>query len=313
MRAVLLGTPSFAVPALQMLLDHSYDVCGVFTQPDRPSGRGQKLQPSPVKILAQARGIQVFQPEKIRKEENRAIIEALQPDFVVSAAYGQIIPGWLLRSARIAPVNIHASLLPRYRGAAPIAWAILNGDAVTGVTIMRMEETLDTGPILLQQEVPIPLTITTGELSSELSTIGAKLLIQALDELRKSTITPLVQDESKVTWAPRVTKEMGQIIWEKRAPDIHNQIRAMNPWPVAYTAFRGERLHVWRSIPANRISNSSAAPRTFLGLTQEGISVQCGEGTILELLEVQRPGKSRVSGRDFASGARLHVGEPIFS
>ncbi len=313
MRVVFLGTPSFAVPALQMLLDHSYEVCGVFTQPDRPSGRGQKLQSSPVKVLALAKGIQVFQPEKIRNEGNRTILEGLRPDFVVAAAYGQIIPGWLLQSARIAPVNIHASLLPRYRGAAPISWAIFNGDAVTGVTIMRMEETLDTGPMLLQQEVPIPLTITTGELSNELSVIGAKMLIQALEGLQKNTITPLVQNESKVTWAPRITKEIAQILWEKRSLDIHNQIRALNPWPVAYTAFRGERLHVWRSMPVKRMSDFPAVPRTFLGVTQEGINVQCGEGTILELLEVQRPGKSRVSGREFASGARLHVGELIFS
>jgi methionyl-tRNA formyltransferase len=312
MRVVFLGTPTFAVPSLRMLLEHSCEICGVFTQPDRPSGRGQKLQPGPVKVLARERGIPVFQPEKIRNEENRSILEKLQPDFVVAVAYGQIIPGWLLQSARRAPINVHASLLPRYRGAAPIPWAILNGDTVTGITTMLMHETLDSGPILLQQEVPIPLAKTSGELSTELSVIGANLLIRTLDGLQNNTIIPTAQDESRISWAPRITKEMAPISWEKRALDIHNRIRAMNPWPVAYTAFRDERLRILRSLPASGIFVSSAVPGTFLGLSHDGICVQCGEGTVLDLLEVQKPAKGRASGRDFASGARLHVGELIF-
>jgi len=312
MRVVFLGTPTFAVPAFLKLLENSYEICGVFTQPDRPAGRGQKLQPGPIKILAQARGIPVFQPEKIRLEENRSILEGLRPDFVIVAAYGQILPGWLLRAARLAPINIHASLLPHYRGAAPVPWAIINGDTVSGVTTMVVREKLDSGPILMQQEVPIPLTRTAGELAEELSRIGAGLLIQTLDAWQRNSLKPVAQDESKVSWAPRITKAMARISWEKPALEIHNQIRGMNPWPVAYSDFRGERLHIWRSLPESPTSNSPATPGTFLGLSQEAARVQCGAGTVLNLLEVQMPAKYRVTGREFASGAHLRVDEPIF-
>ena len=311
MRVVFLGTPEFAVPALRVLLDHAYEVCAVFTQPDRPSGRGQKLRPSPVKVLAQSRGIPVFEPERIRNEDNRAILERLQPDFIVVAAYGQILPGWLLQSARIAPLNIHGSLLPRYRGAAPIPWAILNGDRFTGVTTMVIHEKLDSGPVLLQQEIQIPMTMTTGELMLEISAAGANLLKKTLDGLERHTITPIQQDESLVTWAPRLTKEMARISWNNPAIRTHNQVRAMNPWPVAHTVFQGEHLQIWRSLPEEHQSDSNASPGTFLGYSGDAIRVQCGEGTVLNLLEVQLPAKTKVTGREFASGARLRPGQFI--
>jgi methionyl-tRNA formyltransferase len=309
MRVVFLGTPEFAVPALQKLLENSYNVCGVFTQPDRPSGRGQKLQASPVKVLAQAQGIPVFQPERIRQDDNRGIFESLQPDFIVVVAYGQILPGWLLDSARIAPINIHASLLPRYRGAAPIAWAIMNGETETGVTTMIMREKLDSGPVLLQQKVPIADRITAGELSKELSEMGANLLIQTLDAWRREELRPAEQEESLVTWAPRLTKAIAHISWEMRARELHNLIRGLNPWPVAYTEFRGERLHVWRSSLCERSAQSTTG--AFLGLSDDGILVQCGDGAILNLLEMQLPGKARITGRQFVNGARLHIGDLI--
>ncbi len=312
MRVVFLGTPTFAVPTLQKLIENSYDVCGVFTQPDRPSGRGQKLQQSPIKHLALEKGIPMFQPDRIRNEENREIFVTLQPDFIVTAAYGQILPGWLLRSARIATVNVHASLLPRYRGASPIAAAILNGDTVTGITTMVMEEALDAGPILLQRPIQIPSTSTTGDLTAQLSEIGGEVLVQTLDALRSNSIQPIPQDESQVTWAPRITKEMARISWEKDSLAIHNQIRAMNPWPIASSDFRGESLLFWRSIPGNSSAVPAKPPGTFLKPSDGGICIQCGEGTVLEVLEVQRPGKSRVKGRDFANGARLRAGELIF-
>jgi methionyl-tRNA formyltransferase len=311
MRVVFLGTPEFAVPALRVLLDNEYEVCAVFTQPDRPSGRGQKLHPSPVKVLAQSRGIPVFQPERIRNEENRPILEGFRPDFVVVAAYGQILPGWLLQSARIAPVNIHGSLLPRYRGAAPIPWAILNGDRSTGVTTMVIAEKLDSGPILLQQEIPIPLAMTTGELILKISVAGANLLRRTLDGLQQNTITPVPQDESLVTWAPRLTKAMAQISWDNPAWQIHNQVRAMNPWPVARTLFQGEHLRIWRSLPEEHQSDSNAPPGTFLGYFGDAIRVQCGGGTVLNLLEIQLPAKVKVTGREFASGARLRQGQML--
>jgi methionyl-tRNA formyltransferase len=312
MRVVFLGTPSFAVPALQKLIEHSYEICGVFTQPDRPSGRGQKLQASPIKTLALKYGLQVYQPDRIRNDENRGIFEKLCPDFVITTAYGQILPLWILQSARLATVNIHASLLPKYRGASPIARAILNGDEFTGITTMMMEESLDSGPILLQQSVEIPFTITTGELTETLSVVGANLLLQTLAGLKNGSIQPSIQDESQVSWAPRITKEMAPISWEKRSLDIHNQIRAMNPWPVASTRFQGEPIFLWRSCPGNDPCGSRQKPGAFIALSDSGILIECGNGSILEILEVQRPGKSRVSGRDFANGARLHAGEFIF-
>jgi methionyl-tRNA formyltransferase len=311
MRVIFIGTPEFAVPPLQALLEHSYEICGVFTQPDRPSGRGHKLQASPVKILAQSRNIPVFQPEKIRLEENRPSIESLAPDFVVVAAYGQILPGWLLQAARIATINIHASLLPKYRGAAPIARSILNGDSMTGVTTMLMVEKLDAGPVLLQREVPISLTITMGELTNELSLAGASLLIETLAGMRKSAITPVGQDETLVSWAPRISKESANIPWEKNSLSIHNHIRAMNPWPGAYAEYRGERLIVWRSLPENQLEQENT-PGAFLGISGQGIRVQCGQGTVLNLLELQAPAKKKVAGREFINGIRLRAGEMLF-
>jgi methionyl-tRNA formyltransferase len=307
MRVVFLGTPEFAVPALRKLLESSYEVCGVFTQPDRPAGRGHKLQPTPVKTLAEMQGIPVFQPAKIRLEENRSIFQKLHPDFIVVVAYGQILPGWLLQSARIAPINIHASLLPRYRGAAPIAWAIIKGETATGVSTTVMQEKLDAGPVLLQREIPIPLTMTAGELSDELAEMGAGLLIRTLDLMQQNGVSAVQQDESLVTWAPRITKDISRISWEKRASELHDLIRGLNPWPVANAQFRGERLQIWRSYPGSY--EPQGAPGTYLGLSEDGIRVQCGEGTVLNLMEVQLPGKTRITGKQFTSGAHLRVGD----
>jgi methionyl-tRNA formyltransferase len=313
MRVVFLGTPTFAVPAFQILLQNSYEICGVFTQPDRPVGRGHKLQPGPIKLLAEEHGIPVYQPARIRDEENCQIFECLRPDFLVVAAYGQILPDWILKSARIAPVNVHASMLPRYRGAAPIVWAVLNGDTVTGVTIMLMTEGLDSGSICMQQEIPIAQNQTAGELSTEVAEVGARLLIKALDGLQKGILAPVAQDEDKVCWAPRITKEMSTIDWQKRALEIHNQIRGLNPWPVAQTRFRGDTLRIWKSLADSRSANNSIKHGTFLSHTKDGIHVQCGNGSVLEILEVQLPGKAKISGRAFANGARLNPGELIFN
>jgi methionyl-tRNA formyltransferase len=309
MRIVFLGTPKFAIPSLRKLLEHSHTVCAVFTQPDRPVGRGHKLQAGPVKELALARGIPLYQPEKIRLEENRPIFEELGADFIVVAAYGQILPGWLLQAAKFAPVNVHASLLPSYRGASPIAWAVINGDAVSGVTTMLMRDKLDAGPILLHQEIPIPLTRTTGELTEDLAEIGADLLIRTIDSW--GTITPMEQDETRVSWAPRITKASAQISWQKPALQIHNQVRGMNPWPVAWSEFRGERLQIWRTDAGTDPSGLLGNPGTFLGLSQNAALVECGDRSVLRLLEVQLPAKSRVTGRQFASGVRLNPGDTI--
>jgi len=309
MRVLFLGTPVFAVPSLQILIENSYEVCGVFTQPDRPAGRGNNLQPSPVKMLAETHGLPVLQPEKLNTEETRVIMESLNPDIIVTAAYGQIIPGWMLRYSKFFPVNVHASLLPKYRGAAPIARAILNGDTVAGVTTMVMEESLDAGGMLLREEIPVPIEVTTGELTALLAAIGARLLLRTLEGLRDNTLIPEPQDESLVTWAPRITKDHAAVDWKKPALAIHNQIRAMNPWPAAHTGFRDEKISLWRSLPLQ--SEGGAPPGTILGTVTNALSVQCGEGTILGILEAQRPGKKRINGREFASGARLQPGERL--
>jgi methionyl-tRNA formyltransferase len=312
MRVVFLGTPQLAVPPLKSLLDHSYDIRGVFTQPDRPSGRGHKTKPGPVKIFAEAQGIPVFQPEKIRSEENREIMNSLSPDFLVVAAYGQILPVWLLQAARLAPLNVHFSLLPHYRGAAPVAHAILNGDSITGITIMIMQQALDSGPILMQREIPISSTATAGELESELSQLGAGLLIETMDKYLKDAVRPIPQDEKKATWAHRLSRDITRIVWNENALQIHNRIRAMNPWPGAHTICRGERLHLWRSNPETGNHEFGGVPGTFLGVSPKGLRVQCGEGSVLEILEIQKPSKRRVTGREFASGARPHPNERLF-
>jgi len=303
MRVLYLGTPEFAVVSLHALLDAGYDVCGVFTQPDRPAGRGQRLHAPPVKDLAAAHGLPVFQPEKLRAEENRAIVENLNPDVIVAAAYGQLVPTWMLRLSRLFPVNIHTSLLPRWRGAAPFERAILNGDPVGGVTTMVMDESLDAGGILLSEEVPISIETTAGELTETLANVGARLLIRTLAGLRSGGLTPTPQDETLVTWAPKITKAEAAISWELPAVDIHNRIRALNPRPGAVIDFHGEKISLWRSLPVEGTADIPAG--TVIGVAGNALRIACGGGTAIDIFEMQRPGRKRINGREFASGARL--------
>jgi methionyl-tRNA formyltransferase len=312
MRVIFMGTPETAVPPLKKLLDHSYEVAAVFTQPDRPSGRGHKLQPSPVKIFARENGLRVFQPEKIRDQESREIFDNLQPDFIVVAAYGQILPSWVLESARLAPLNIHFSLLPMYRGAAPVARAILNGDAITGTTIMIMQSELDAGPILKQAELSITPTATTGEIEAELSETGSELLIETMQAYAANTVHPVRQEEEKVTWAARIVKEDARIDWNENANRIHNRIRAMNPRPGAFTFFRRQQVHIWSSLPESEKPDSPGFPGEFLGIDKGNLRIQCGEGSVLQILELQKPSKRRINGREFASGVHWAGSELLF-
>jgi methionyl-tRNA formyltransferase len=312
MRVVFMGTPEFAVSSLRALLTSQYEVAAVFTQPDRPAGRGKQVQPPPVKQEAVRAGIPVFQPEKVRLEENRPLLERLAPDFLVVVAFGQILPGWLLRLPRIAPVNVHGSLLPKYRGAAPVAWAILNGDTVTGITTMLMDEGMDTGPMLLKREVPIPDEATSGELTLEMARVGAALLLPTLDGLVAGSLNPTPQDPAEASLAPRIRKEMGQIDWGHTAAALHNRVRALHPWPLAFTTFRGQKLQVLRTAPATGYAAATpAADGTFLGTTGRGMLVACGRGSRIELLEVQMESRKPVSGREFAAGARISPGERV--
>lgn len=244
MRVIFLGTPEFAVPSLKALLGSDYEVCAVFTQPDRPAGRGQKAQASAIKTFARVAGIPVFQPEKIRGPENQPLLASLQPDFVVVVAYGQILPLWLLQLPRMGCVNVHGSLLPHYRGAAPVTWAILNGEMVSGVTTMLMDEHLDTGPMLLKKEVEVTATMTAGELAGRLAIVGAELLIPTLAGLASGDLKPIPQDDSLASLAPRITKEMGLIAWNRDARCIHNQIQGSihGPWRIRSAGAKGSRL-----------------------------------------------------------------------
>jgi methionyl-tRNA formyltransferase len=222
------------------------------------------------------------------------------------------IPGWLLNAARLAPLNIHFSLLPKYRGAAPIAHSIMNGDTVTGVSIMIMEKELDAGPVLMQTKVPIPIEATTGDLEKELSTIGAELLIATIEKYLDGSVVPKPQDESQASWAPAIYKESARIDWNENARRIHNHVRSMNPWPGAFTFFREEQIRIWGSYPEEKDFVSGGVAGEYLGITESGLRIRCGNGSVLEVTELQKPSRKRINGREFANGEHLIAHETLF-
>jgi len=307
LRMVICGTPQFAVPSLQRLISEpDFEITGVFTQPDRPRGRGQEVSSSPVKMTAQAAQIPVYQPAKIRASEIEAQLRELAPEVIVIIAYGQIIPARLLDIPRLGWVNLHASLLPKYRGAAPIHWAIANGEKVTGNTSMRIDAGMDTGEILLQQEMAIGPEETAPELSARLAEAGAELLVETLRGLASGQIVPRPQSHEGATYAPILKREDGWIDWARTAQEIYNRMRGFAPWPGAYTEFRGQTCHVWGR-PALS-SGSKEAPGTIVA--QGGrLKVTCGAATVLELTHVKLEGRKQVSAMEFANGARLLPGE----
>ena len=298
MRIVFAGTPEFAVPPLRALLGTSHDICGVYTQPDRPAGRGRKLTPSPVKLIAQEAGLPVFQPETLKDEAAQAELSALKPDLMVVVAYGLLLPRAVIDTPPLGCINIHASLLPRWRGAAPIQRSILAGDAETGVTIMYIEPRLDAGPMLLKKSCPIGPDDTAGDLHDRLARIGAEALLEALPPIAAGTAQPELQDESLVTHAAKISKDDAQLDWSRPASELQRQICAFNPWPVAETVYRDQVMRVWRAtvIPATRL----APPGTLL-IDGEHLDVVTGNGC-LRLLEIQLPGGKRIAARDFING-----------
>ena len=305
MRIVFMGTPDFAVPSLQALLEEGEDqVCAVFTQPDKPKGRGYVLTPPPVKELALQHGIPVLQPNTLRTEEAFASLKAYEPDLIVVVAYGKLLPKNVLDLPRYGCVNVHGSLLPHYRGAAPIQWAVLNGDAVSGVTTMYMAEGLDTGDMIFREETPIGPDETAGELFDRLAPMGAKLLIRTLHAIKEGTAPRVPQPEDGGTYASQLSREMAQIDWSRSAKEIHNLVRGMNPWPVAQTVFRGKQMKVFR---VSCREQSDGVPGTA-HTSQGEFLVSCGEGSVC-MEEIQYQGGKRMKGCDFLRGHPLKEGE----
>jgi methionyl-tRNA formyltransferase len=303
LRIAFAGTPQFALPALQALLKSRHQVVGVLTQPDRPAGRGQQMRASPVKLLALDAQLPLAQPSSLKTEESRAELTQWAADVLVVVAYGLILPPPVLALPRLGCVNIHGSLLPRWRGAAPIQRAILAGDAETGVTIMQLDAGLDTGPMLLERVRPIGSQDTAGDLHDALSELGAAALLEALDGLAAGTLKSRAQPAEGVSYAPKIEKSEAPIDWSVSAIHLDRKIRAFNPWPVAETRFAGESLRVLQARIAEPIG-AHDAPGTLLGIADDGLRVACGEG-VLAVRELQRAGKRPVSARDFANAVRL--------
>jgi methionyl-tRNA formyltransferase len=347
LRVIFCGTPSFALPTLRELLSHpEFAIAGVVTQPDRPRGRGQEISTSPIKDAAVAAGISVYQPHKIRAEEAYEYFRSAAPDVVVIIAYGQIIPARLIAIPRLGWINLHGSLLPKYRGAAPIHWAIASGETRTGLTTMQIDAGLDTGPTLLKHETEIAPDETAPRLYERLAAAGAPLMLETLRGLERGTITPMPQDNSQASLAPPLKKEDGKIDWQLPAQNIYNRIRAFQPWPGAFTQFRGKQCAIWgkpapdqslaagpmlgalvrpaspdspvatgatvgaglRPAPTTATQTGQGSPGTISTNVGE-VDVACGAATTLRLEFVQLEGRKRIAAREFANGARLLPGE----
>ncbi len=310
LRMVFCGTPQFAVPPLKKLLSQrEFEILGVFTQPDRPRGRGQEVSFSPVKETSISALLPVYQPAKIRAPDAEQQLRALSPDVIVIIAYGQIIPAPLLPIPRLGWINLHASLLPAYRGAAPIHWAIANGETVTGNTTMRIDRGMDTGEILLQQELAIGPEETSPELSERLAEAGAELMVETLHGLQSGKLMSRPQDRKGVSYAPILKREDGRIDWGKSAQEIYNRMRGFTPWPGAHTEFRGQMCHVWGQPFDTHSMPESGAPTGTLVHEHGNLWVTCGAATRIEVSYVKLEGRKRISAAEFTNGARLRSGE----
>lgn len=309
MKLVFCGTPQFAVPSLERLVAAGHNVQLVVTQPDRPQGRGMEMAAPPVKQTAVRLGLPVTQPEKIKKnEEFQARLAAIRPDAIIVVGYGRIIPGWMLHLPPYGNINVHASLLPKYRGAAPIQWAIANGETVTGVTTMKIDEGLDTGDILLKRQMAIRPEDTALTLAPRLAELGAGLLVETLQELKQGTLEPVPQDDSLATLAPILNKEDGLMDFSRTASEIHNRLRGFQPWPGAYTHFRGKNLKI---VSARVQANGQQLSPGELCVAADQLLVGCGGNTCLDLLQVQPEGKKAMTAREFISGYRPAQGERL--
>ena len=300
MKILFMGTPDFAVPSLNALVEAGHTVCGVFTQPDKPKNRGMKLQASPVKEYALAHDIPVFQPVKMRDGNALAMVRELAPQLVVVAAYGRILPREILDCPPRGCINVHSSLLPAYRGSAPINWAILNGDRNSGVTIMHMAEELDAGDIILQESTPIGPEENAEELYGRLAELGAALLVRAVEQIENGTAERTAQDPERVTLAPMLSRELSPMDWNRTASELHDQVRGLVPWPMATTQLDGLRCKVWRSAVCGETTDRPAG--RVVQADKRGLKIACGGGTVLELKELQPDGKKRMEAAAFLLG-----------
>lgn len=303
-RTVFMGTPEFALPTLEGLIAAGVDLCGVYTQPDRAKGRGKKLAPPPVKVLAERHGMPVYQPLKLRDPAVVEQLKELAPDLIVVVAYGQILPKSVLEIPRYGCINVHASLLPRYRGAAPINKAVMDGEQETGVTTMYMDVGLDTGDMLVKRITPIGFEETAGDLHDRLALLGREAMEETLCLLCEGTLKGEPQDDEQSTYAPMLKKEDGLIDWQKSALEIHNQIRGLDPWPGAFTSLEGKTLKLFQTLPEK---GAVGEPGTVLSADDKGIRIVCGEGVLL-VRALQLAGKKRLPSSDFLRGAPLPPG-----
>jgi len=304
LRTVFMGTPAFALQTLQGLVDAGCNLVGVYTQPDRPKGRGKQMAAPPVKELARQHGIPVYQPHKLRQPEVVAELEALAPDLIVVVAYGQILPQSVLDIPTHGCINVHASLLPRYRGAAPFNKAIIDGATETGITTMYMDVGLDTGDMLVKKTLTIGAEETAGELHDRLAVLGREAMEETLRQLCAGTLRREAQDDAQSSYAPMMKKEDGRIDWSRSALEVHNQVRGLDPWPGAYTSLDGEMLKLARTTPQD---NGDMPPGTVIAADRDGVRIACGSGTLL-VRELQLAGRKRLGAADFVRGCPLQPG-----
>ena len=304
MRLIFMGTPEFSAPAIDALLEAGHEIAAVFSQPDKPKGRGYNLTPPPVKVKALEHGIPVYQPTTMKDGEALQIFRDISPDVAVVIAYGRILPKEILEAPKYGCINVHASLLPKYRGAAPIQWSVIDGQPKTGVTTMQMDVGLDTGDMLMKCETAIDPDETAGELHDRLSLMGAKLIVDTLAALEQGALTPQKQDDSQSCYAKMLTKELCAVDWHKSAKEIHDQIRGLSPWPVATAVLEGKKLKLHRSAIAAQGSETAACGEI---ISLDPLTVQCGEGAVA-LLEIQAEGKKRMNAQDYLRGHPIETG-----
>ncbi len=309
MRILFMGTPAFAVPSLCALVEAGHTICGAFTQPDKPKNRGMKLLPTPVKEICLAHHIPVFQPTKLRDGTALAQIRELAPELIVVAAYGRILPEEILDYPAKGCINVHSSLLPRYRGAAPINWAILNGDRETGVTIMHMASELDAGDIIAQTATPIDPDETVETLHDRLAALGAELLAETVRQIGDGTAHRVPQDAAQVTYAPMLSRELSPLDWTRSARSLHDQVRGLIPWPAAAAELGGVRCKVFATAVCGE--STSAAPGTVIQADKRGLKIACGGETVLEIRELQPDGKKRMAAAAFLQGRPIPEGSSL--